>query len=144
MFGPAKTTTHGGAKYLLTFTEDYTRWIEIFLIKEKFDVADKFVEFKNYSETHTGKKIKFIWSGNGDEFKNTGLDQILIDVGIKRQLTVSRTPQQNGVSERKNRTFMELTRTNPNCCTNPDYLQHFGASPSLQHVTFAIDESKKH
>ena len=111
LFGPTRTATLGGAKYMLTFTDDYTRWTETYLIREKSDVTLKFHEYKNYAENHTGRKIKRVRSDNGGEYCNTGLDQALIDAGIKRELTVPYTPQQIGVSERKNRTLIEPTRT---------------------------------
>lgn len=105
--GPMRTTSLGGARYLLTFTDDYTRWTEVFFLSSKSEVASKFKEF---AETHTGAKIKTIQSDNGKEFVNTGMHRILRDAGIRNRLTAPYTPQQNGVSERKNRTLIESAR----------------------------------
>ena len=56
-------------------------------------------------------KIKHIRSDNGTEFKNSGLDDYLDELGITHELSAPYTPQQNGVVERKNRTVAEMART---------------------------------
>ena len=56
-------------------------------------------------------KIKHIRSDNGTEFKNSGLDAYLDELGITHELSAPYTPQQNGVVERKNRTLVEMART---------------------------------
>nr|GEY27628.1 retrovirus-related Pol polyprotein from transposon TNT 1-94 [Tanacetum cinerariifolium] len=50
-------------------------------------------------------------SDNGTEFKNSDINQFCGMKGIKREFNVPRTPQQNGIAERKNRTFIEVART---------------------------------
>nr|GFA22774.1 putative ribonuclease H-like domain-containing protein [Tanacetum cinerariifolium] len=56
-------------------------------------------------------KVKIIRFHNGIEFKNADLNQFCGLKGIKREFSVPRTPQQNGIAERKNRTLIEATRT---------------------------------
>ncbi|GKD12660.1 ribonuclease H-like domain-containing protein [Tanacetum coccineum] len=56
-------------------------------------------------------KVKVIRCGNGTEFKNKVMNQFCEMKGIKRELSVARTPQQNKVPERKNRTLIEAART---------------------------------
>ena len=56
-------------------------------------------------------KIKHIISDNGTEFKNTGLDDYLDELGITHELSAPYTPQQNGVVEHKNRTLIEMSHT---------------------------------
>nr|GEZ34447.1 retrovirus-related Pol polyprotein from transposon TNT 1-94 [Tanacetum cinerariifolium] len=50
-------------------------------------------------------------SDNGTEFKNNNLNQLCGMKGIKREFSIPRTPQQNGIAERKNRTLIEAART---------------------------------
>ncbi|GKE95811.1 putative ribonuclease H-like domain-containing protein, partial [Tanacetum coccineum] len=57
------------------------------------------------------KKVKIIISDNGTEFKNNVMDEFCREKGIKREYSVARTPQQNGIAERKNRTLIEAART---------------------------------
>nr|GEX15518.1 hypothetical protein [Tanacetum cinerariifolium] len=56
-------------------------------------------------------KVKIIRCDNGTEFKNSNLNQFCELKGIKREFSVPRTPQQNGIAERKNRTLIEAART---------------------------------
>nr|GEZ49128.1 putative LRR receptor-like protein kinase [Tanacetum cinerariifolium] len=56
-------------------------------------------------------KVKIIRCDNGTEFKNADLNQLCGLKGIKREFSVPRTPQQNGIAERKNRTLIETART---------------------------------
>jgi hypothetical protein len=56
-------------------------------------------------------KIKCLRSKNGGEFTSKEFMDYCSNHGIKRKLSVSRTPQQNGVVERKNRTVQEMART---------------------------------
>ncbi|GJX98989.1 putative ribonuclease H-like domain-containing protein [Tanacetum coccineum] len=56
-------------------------------------------------------KVKIIRSDNGTEFKNKVMDDFCREKGIKREYSVARTPQQNGIAERRNRTLIEAART---------------------------------
>nr|GEZ93972.1 retrovirus-related Pol polyprotein from transposon TNT 1-94 [Tanacetum cinerariifolium] len=62
-------------------------------------------------ENQLSLKVKVIRSDNGIEFKNSNLNQFYRIKGIKREFSVPRTPQQNGIAERKNRTLIEAART---------------------------------
>ena len=105
-----RTASQGGALYFLTFTDDCTRWTDVYFLRSKDQVADKFVEYKNLIENQTGHKIKSLQSDNGKEFCNARMNEILRSSGISRRLTTPHTPQQNGVAERKNRTLVEMAR----------------------------------
>nr|GEY53253.1 hypothetical protein [Tanacetum cinerariifolium] len=62
-------------------------------------------------ENQLSLKVKVIRSDNGTEFKNSDLNQFYEIKGIKKEFSVPRTPQQNGIAERKNRTLIEAART---------------------------------
>ncbi|GJS86214.1 ribonuclease H-like domain-containing protein [Tanacetum coccineum] len=62
-------------------------------------------------ENQLNYKVKIIRCDNGTEFKNYEMNQFYGIKGIKREFSNARTPQQNGVAERKNRTLIEATRT---------------------------------
>ncbi|GJW02822.1 ribonuclease H-like domain-containing protein [Tanacetum coccineum] len=62
-------------------------------------------------ENLVDKKVKIIRSDNGTEFKNKVMDDFCREKGIKREYSIARTPQQNGVAERRNRTLIEAART---------------------------------
>nr|GEW07089.1 putative reverse transcriptase domain-containing protein [Tanacetum cinerariifolium] len=62
-------------------------------------------------ENQLSLKVKIIRSDNGIEFKNNDLNQFYRMKGIKREFCVPRTPQQNGIAEKKNRILIEAART---------------------------------
>ncbi|GJU89245.1 putative ribonuclease H-like domain-containing protein, partial [Tanacetum coccineum] len=68
-------------------------------------------EFIALIENQLNKKVKGIRCDNGTEFKNAKLIELCGEKGIKRDYSNPRTPQQNGVAERKNRTLIEAART---------------------------------
>jgi len=74
-------------------------------------VFEKFQETSMMVERQTSKRIKVLRSNNGKEFVNNALNKYLRKNGIKRQQTVPYTLQQNCVSERCNRTLIEMART---------------------------------
>jgi len=97
----------GGARYFITFIDDYSRWCEVRFLKD--EVINAFKAYKNLVEKQTGEKIKFIQSDNSKEYCNRELDNFLSEKGIQR-LIIPHTSQQNGVAERKNRTLCETAR----------------------------------
>ena len=100
----------GGAKYILTIIDDATRYATIYFLMAKSDAFGRIVEFHNYTERQTGKKLKIIRSDGGGEFVNHEMTSYLAKNGIHQELTTANTPEQNGVAERYNRTLMEATR----------------------------------
>ncbi|GJR87351.1 ribonuclease H-like domain-containing protein [Tanacetum coccineum] len=62
-------------------------------------------------ENQINHRVKIIRCDNGTEFKNKEMNQFCEMKGIKREFSVARTPQQNGVAERKNETLIEAART---------------------------------
>ena len=61
-------------------------------------------------ENQANCSIKVIRSDNGTEYTSDKFDRFCVEAGIVHQLTVTYSPKKNGVSERKNRTIMEMTR----------------------------------
>jgi len=68
-----------------------------------------FVEWKKNIEKSMRRKIKVLWSDRG-EYKNDPFLKLCHDKGIERHSTIRKTPQQNGVAERMNRTLLEKIR----------------------------------
>nr|UBX54621.1 transposon Pol polyprotein [Lupinus angustifolius] len=83
----------------------------VYFIKEKSEVFGIFKKFKAFVEKQSEKLIKALRSDRGKEYNSHEFDKFCEDEGIEPQLTVAYTPQQNGVSERKNRTVMEMARS---------------------------------
>ncbi|RVX02815.1 Retrovirus-related Pol polyprotein from transposon TNT 1-94 [Vitis vinifera] len=108
--GPQKTPSLNGSKYYIAFIDDYTRFCWIYFLKSKSEVANVFWKYKAWVENQSSCRMQKIRSDNGKEYTNEIFDKFCEEAGIEHQLTTPYTPQQNGVSERKNRSIMEMTR----------------------------------
>lgn len=111
IFGPTRTPSLGGKRYFLLFVDDFTRMIWIYFLNQKSDAFSIFLEYKALVEKESGFQIKSLRTDRGGEFIYHPFMEFCRKEGIKRQLTVSRSPQQNGVAERKNRTIVEMARS---------------------------------
>ncbi|KAE8698382.1 putative ribonuclease H protein [Hibiscus syriacus] len=100
----------GGAKYFVSFIDDYSRRCWVHPIKKKSEVFSTFKNFKARVKLDSGNKIKCFRTDNGGEYTSEEFDDFCKKECIKRQFTVANTPQQNGVAERMNRTLLERTR----------------------------------
>ena len=79
-------------------------------MKQKSDTFGKFKTWKTLIENQMDKKIKILRTDNGLEFCNTDFEKLCMDDGILRHKTVPHTPQQNGITERMNRTILDKVR----------------------------------
>ena len=112
--GPIQTGADDNSKrYILTFIDDYSRftWIAITSDKTGTTALNQFIRYKIWAERYTGFSIKTLRTDGGGEYINDQFSTYLSIVGIERQVTTARTPQQNGVAERANRTIMEAARS---------------------------------
>jgi transposase InsO family protein len=80
-------------------------------LKSKDEVFNKFKEFKALIENLSERKIKILRSYNGGEYTSKEFVNFCKDVGIKRELTTPYNPQQNSVTEWKNKMIMEAVKT---------------------------------
>ncbi|GJV38810.1 putative ribonuclease H-like domain-containing protein [Tanacetum coccineum] len=92
-------------------TDDFSRFSWVFFLATKDETSGILKTFITEIENQLDHKVKVIRSDNGTEFKNSVMNQFCEMKGIKREFSVARTPQQNGVAERKNRTLIEAART---------------------------------
>lgn len=101
----------GGIRYLVTFTDVFSRFVVIACLKEKSDVPKAFRDFRAWMANQTGKHIKALRCDNGGEYCSLPFQEYCRKEGIQIQYTAPRSPAQNGISERLNRTIMDHTRT---------------------------------
>ncbi|KAI8124587.1 Retrovirus-related Pol polyprotein from transposon TNT 1-94 [Lucilia cuprina] len=109
--GPMNKPSLSGSRYFVLFIDDHSRYVFVYFMKNKNEVLDKFKMFKLFVEKQLNRSIKCVRSDNGREYVNSQFDKFLEENGIQRQLTVPYTPQQNGISERANRTIVEMARS---------------------------------
>jgi transposase InsO family protein len=95
----------------MLLVDDYTRMTSVFFLKNKSEDFENFKIYKEMVENEMDSKIKCLRSDNGEEFTSKEFMDYYRSHGIKREFFVTRTPQHNGVLERKNNRVHEMTRT---------------------------------
>jgi len=116
-----KIESIGGCKYYVSFIDDHTKKVWVYFIKHKGEMFQHFLNFKVMVEKEKGASIKCLRSdGRGEYFLNE-FSEYLKEHGIQRKYSCSYSPQQNGVTERKNRHIIEITRAMLNEKNLPNY-----------------------
>ncbi|KAD3066376.1 hypothetical protein E3N88_34256 [Mikania micrantha] len=111
LFGPTSVKSLGRKSYCLVVTDDFSRYTWVFFLNTKDETAEILKSFILRVENESDHHVKIIRSDQGTEFKNHVLNSFCESKGITRQFSAPRTPQQNGVAERRNRTLIEAART---------------------------------
>ncbi|GJZ56042.1 putative ribonuclease H-like domain-containing protein [Tanacetum coccineum] len=111
LFGPIIVKSLMKKFYCLVVTDDFSRFSWIFFLSTKDETSGILKTFITETENQLDYKVKVIRSDNGTEFKNSIMNQFYEMKGIKREFSVARTPQQNGVADRRNRTLTEAAIT---------------------------------
>nr|GEX18484.1 ribonuclease H-like domain-containing protein [Tanacetum cinerariifolium] len=111
LFGLTFVKSLNKKNYCLVITDDYSRFTWVFFLATKNETSPTLKNFITGLENQLSLKVKVIRSDNGTEFKNSDLNQFCGIKGIKREFSVPRTPQQNGIAERKTKTLIEAART---------------------------------
>ncbi|GJR21441.1 putative ribonuclease H-like domain-containing protein [Tanacetum coccineum] len=111
LFGPTSIRSIDHKYYSLVVTDDFSRFTWVFFLGTKDETYGILKDFITFIENQITQKVKAIRCDNGTEFKNSKLIELCRSKGIRRDYSNARTPQQNGVAERKNRTLIEAART---------------------------------
>ncbi|KAJ9565812.1 LOW QUALITY PROTEIN: hypothetical protein OSB04_001778 [Centaurea solstitialis] len=109
--GPMRVESLARKKYMLVLVDEFSRFTWLEFLRAKSDAADRIIAFIKRIQVSLNLKVKKLRSDNETEFRNTKLQSFLEDVGISHNFSAVRTPQQNGVVERKNRTLVEAARS---------------------------------
>ncbi|KAJ9547425.1 hypothetical protein OSB04_019968 [Centaurea solstitialis] len=109
--GPFSHEARGGYRYFITFTDDFSRYGYVYLIRHKSEAFERFKEFQNEVQNQLDRNIKFLRSDRGGEYLSQEFDNHLMEFGIVSQLTPPYTPQMNDVSERRNCTLLDMVRS---------------------------------
>ncbi|GJQ99028.1 uncharacterized mitochondrial protein-like protein [Tanacetum coccineum] len=105
LFGPTFVKSLMKKMYCLVVTDDFSRFTWVFFLATKDETSGILKSFITGIENLVDHKVKVIRCDNGTEFKNKEMK------GILRQYSIARTPQQNEVAKRRNKTLIEGART---------------------------------
>lgn len=109
--GPVSPVSIDGENYFVTFIDDWSRFTVVYLMNSKDQVTSKFKEYEAYVSAKFGSKISRFRCDNGGEYRASAFRKFCKKKGIQIEWTVPYTPEQNGVSERMNRTLVEKARS---------------------------------
>nr|GEY10501.1 hypothetical protein [Tanacetum cinerariifolium] len=109
--GPMRIASINGKRYLLVIVDDYSRYTWVHFLRSKDEAPDVIIKFLKRITVLLQSLVIIIRTDNGTEFKNQVLKEYFDTVGISHQMSSVRTPQQNGVVERRNWTLVEAPRT---------------------------------
>ena len=109
--GKIGTSSLGGGDYFITFVDDHMRHVWIYILKHKIEVLQCFRGWKALVEKTCGEKVEVLRSDNGDEYTSSEFMSYLTKEGIRHELIIPHTPQQNDTAERLNCTLVEAVHT---------------------------------
>nr|GFA41075.1 putative ribonuclease H-like domain-containing protein [Tanacetum cinerariifolium] len=111
LLGPTSVSSISHKWYCLVVTDDFSKFTWTFFLRTKDETSDILKKFITEIENLKILKVKIIRCDNKGEFRNKEMNYFCSQKGIKREFSNARTPQQNGVAKRRNRTLIETART---------------------------------
>nr|GEU59372.1 retrovirus-related Pol polyprotein from transposon TNT 1-94 [Tanacetum cinerariifolium] len=109
--GPMRIASVNRRKYILVIVDDYSRFTWINFLASKYEAPNFIIKFMKIIQVRLNATVRNIRTDNGTEFINQTLHSYYKSDGISHETSVVRTPQQNGVVERRNCTLVEGART---------------------------------
>nr|GEY83343.1 putative ribonuclease H-like domain-containing protein [Tanacetum cinerariifolium] len=111
LYGPMRVESVNGKKYILVIGVDYSRFTWVKFLRSKDETPKFIIKFLKMIQVRLKVLVRPIQTNNGTEFVNQTSYDYYEEVGISHKTSVARSPQQNGVIERRNRTLIEAART---------------------------------
>nr|GEV43321.1 hypothetical protein [Tanacetum cinerariifolium] len=137
--GLFKIMSRQGASYFITFTDDFSRYGYVYLLKHKHEVFEYFKVFQKEVENQLGKTIKLLCSDRGGKYMSQEFLDHLKDHWIIAHRTPPDTPHHNGVLERRNRTLLDMVRSMMSQTTLPNLINQ-ETSGSLEDLEIIQEE----
>ncbi|GJV40205.1 putative ribonuclease H-like domain-containing protein [Tanacetum coccineum] len=111
LFGPTSVRSLNHKTYCLVITDDFSRFSWVFFLRTKDETSEILKDFIRQIKNQLNQKVQTIRCDNGTEFKNRDFIKLCGSKGIKKEYSNARTPKQNRVAKRNNRTLIEAART---------------------------------
>ncbi|GJY43012.1 retrovirus-related pol polyprotein from transposon TNT 1-94 [Tanacetum coccineum] len=109
--GPMRVASINGKKYILVIVDDYSMFTWVKFLASKDEAPDFIIKFLKMIQVRLSAPVRNIRTNNGTKFVNQTLRSYYESVDISHETSVARSPQQNGVVERRNHTLVEAART---------------------------------
>nr|GFB98582.1 retrovirus-related Pol polyprotein from transposon TNT 1-94 [Tanacetum cinerariifolium] len=109
--GPMRVASINGKRYVLVIVDDYSRYTWTHFLRSKDETSEVLIDFLRLVQRGFQAQVRVVRTDKGTEFLNQTLHAYFAAEGIQHQTSVARTPEQNGVIKRRNRTLVEAART---------------------------------
>nr|GFA86445.1 Gag-Pol polyprotein [Tanacetum cinerariifolium] len=109
--GPMRVASINGKRHVLVIVDDYSRYTWTHFLRSKDETPEVLIDFLRLIQRGLQAQVRVVQTDKGTEFLNQTLHAYFAAEGIQHQTSVARTPEQNGVVERQNRTLVEAART---------------------------------
>ncbi|GJW97601.1 retrovirus-related pol polyprotein from transposon TNT 1-94 [Tanacetum coccineum] len=109
--GPMRVESINGKKYILVIVDDYSRYTWTLFLRSKDETPEVLKDFLKMIQRNLQAQVITVRTDRGTEFLNKTLHAYFKEEGIEHQTSTPRTPEQNGVVKRRNRTLVEAART---------------------------------
>nr|GEV13841.1 ribonuclease H-like domain-containing protein [Tanacetum cinerariifolium] len=140
--GTMRVESINSKQYILVIVDDYSRYTWVFFLRTKDEAPDMNINFINKIQRNMRAQVLKVRSDNGTEFKNKKLRMFYEKLGIVHHTLIGRTPQQNGVFERRNCTLVEASHSleNSNSIPSKEDLDNlFGPLYEEYYVTRSLE-----
>ena len=91
--------------------DDKSHYVWAYFMKHKDEVFSKFLEWKNMVEQMSNYHLKTLRTDSDSEYTSSEFQRFLKQASIRHELTIPKTPEQNGIAERLNRMLVKATRS---------------------------------
>nr|GEU28904.1 retrovirus-related Pol polyprotein from transposon TNT 1-94 [Tanacetum cinerariifolium] len=109
--GPMRVASINGKIYVLVIVNDYSRYTWTHFLRSKDETPEVLIDFLRLVQRGLHAQVRIVRTDKGTDFSNKTLHAYFVAEGILHQTSVARTPEQNDVVKRWNRTLVEATRT---------------------------------
>ncbi|GJY42053.1 retrovirus-related pol polyprotein from transposon TNT 1-94 [Tanacetum coccineum] len=109
--GPMRVESINGKKYVLVIVDDYSRYTWTHFLRSKDETPEVLIDFLRLVQRGLYAQVRIVRTDKGTKVLNKTLHAYFAKEGIKHEMSTARTPEQNGIVERQNRTLVEAART---------------------------------
>ncbi|GJY06821.1 retrovirus-related pol polyprotein from transposon TNT 1-94 [Tanacetum coccineum] len=109
--GPMHVESINGKKYVLVIVDDYSRYTWTHFLRSKDETPEVLIDFLRLVQRGLHAQVRTVQTDKGTKFLNKTLHAYSAKEGIRHKTSTARTPKQNGVVERRNRTLVKAART---------------------------------
>nr|GEV28825.1 hypothetical protein [Tanacetum cinerariifolium] len=142
LYGPMRVESVNGKKYILVIVDNYSRFTWVKFLRSMDEAQDFIIKFLKMIQVRLKVPVRRIRTDNRTKFVNQTLREYYKEVGISHETSVARSPQQDGVVERRNRTLIEAARTMLIYAQAPFFLwAERNLGPELNEMTLATISS---